>query len=98
MSPTDRSTAEPVMITGIGAVSPLGCEFAEIAENLLAGRSGVQAIDPGEYAREPVQFAAPVTRIPAPPPEACGLAAEEFERLGRLERLCLAPAAAALLD
>jgi len=98
MSPVDRSTVEPVVITGIGAVTPLGCTFAEIAENLLAGRSGVQAIDAGEYAREPVQFAAPVTHIPTPLPDACGLSADEFERLGRLERLCLAPAASALVD
>ena len=72
MSPVDRSTVEPVVITGIGAVSPLGCSFTEIAENLLAGRSGVQAIDAGEYAREPVQFAAPVTHIPTPRPDALG--------------------------
>jgi 3-oxoacyl-[acyl-carrier-protein] synthase II len=98
MSATDRSALEPVVITGIGAVSPLGCEFTEIAENLLAGRSGVRAIDPGAYAREPVQFAAPVTAIPAPPPGICGLPAEDFERLGRLERICLAPAAMALAD
>ena len=98
MTAPDRSALEPVVITGVGAVSPLGCEFHEIADNLLAGRSGVRAIDPGPYAREPVQFAAPVTHIPTPPAGTCGLNPGEFERLGRLERLCLAPLAAAVAD
>ena len=98
MSPPDRSTREPVVITGVGAVSPVGCDFAEIAENLLAGRSGVRAIDPGPHAREPVQFAGPVTVIPPPPVDVCGLESAEFERLARLERLCLSPAASALVD
>ncbi|MFM7206130.1 MAG: beta-ketoacyl-[acyl-carrier-protein] synthase family protein [Planctomycetaceae bacterium] len=98
MSPPERSSLEPVVITGVGAVSPLGCDVAEIAENLLAGRSGVRAIDPGPHAREPVQFAGPVTGIPAPPAGVCGLAADDFARLARLEQLCLSPAATALAD
>jgi 3-oxoacyl-[acyl-carrier-protein] synthase II len=89
---------EPVVITGVGAVSPLGSSFPEIADSLMAGRSGVQSIDPGRYAREDVQFAAPVTRIPAPPHDVCSLEPDEFARLGRLEQLCLSPAAAALAD
>jgi 3-oxoacyl-[acyl-carrier-protein] synthase II len=93
-----RASLEPVVITGVGAVSPLGSSFAEIADGLMAGRSGVRAIDPGEYARERVQFAAPVSGIPMPPAAVCELSPGEFERLGRLERLCLSPAAAALAD
>jgi 3-oxoacyl-[acyl-carrier-protein] synthase II len=93
-----RADREPVVITGVGAVSPLGNSFAEIAAGLLAGRSGIRAIDPGEFAREPRQFAAPVTDIPAPPTDLCGLDAAAFAGLDRLERLCLAPLAAALAD
>jgi 3-oxoacyl-[acyl-carrier-protein] synthase II len=93
-----RASHEPVVITGVGAVSPLGSSFGEIADALMAGRSGVRAIDPGEHARERIQFAAPVSGIPAPPAAVSGLLPDEFERLGRLERLCLAPAAAALAD
>ena len=37
----DRSA----MITGIGAVTPLGNDFDTIADGLLAGRSGVVEID-----------------------------------------------------
>jgi len=89
---------EAVVITGAGAVSPLGSSFDEIADALMAGRSGVRSIEPGPYAREDVQFAAPVTGIPVPSHESCSLDADDFARLGRLERLCLAPAAMALAD
>ena len=89
---------EPVVVTGVGTVSPLGASFDEVADNLLAGRSGVRSVDPGPYAREPVQFAAPVTGIPAPSPASGGLEADEFHGLGRLEQICLAPLAAALAD
>ena len=95
---TTRGPRDGVAITGVGAVSPLGSSFAEIADNLMAGRSGVRSIDPGEFAREPRQFAAPVTDIPAPPADVCGLDAAEFEGLDRLERLCLGPLAHALAD
>jgi 3-oxoacyl-[acyl-carrier-protein] synthase II len=89
---------EPVLITGVGAVSPLGNSLADIAAGLLAGRSGIRAIDPGAFAREPRQFAAPVTDIPVPPADLTGLDATAFAGLDRLERLCLAPLAAALAD
>ena len=98
MNASRRERVEPVVITGVGAVTPLGSDFTEIAANLLGGRSGVRAIDPGRYAREPVQFAAPVTAIPAPPAGTCGLTDEAFAALGRLERICLSPIAAAVTD
>ena len=98
MSVSLRIDREPVVITGVGAVSPMGSAFDEIADNLLAGRSGVRSVDPGEYAREPVQFAAPVTTIPAPDADTYGLSPESFYALDRLEQLCLAPVAAALQD
>ncbi len=102
MTPADaarpHAAREPVFITGIGAVSPLGNSFAEIATALLAGRSGVREVDPGAFAREQRQFAAPVTGIPTPPLEFCGLDAEAFAGLDRLEQICLAPLAAAVAD
>ena len=95
--PVARSR-EPVVITGVGAVSPLGHSLAEIADNLLAGRSGVRDIDPGPLAREPRQFAAPVLEIPVPPAGSVDLDAAGIASLDRLERLCLLPTAAALAD
>ena len=97
-APRPRPGREPVVITGVGAVSPLGSSYAEIAAGLLAGRSGIREIDPGAFARESRQFAAPVTDIPTPPAAACDLDAASFAALDRLERLCLAPLVAALVD
>lgn len=96
--PRPHADREPVVITGVGAVSPLGNSLADIAAGLLAGHSGIRAIDPGAFAREPRQFAAPVPDIPVPPADLTGLDATAFASLDRLERLCLAPLAAALAD
>lgn len=101
MNPTQhhgRPDREPIMITGVGAVSPLGHSFDEIADALLAGRSGVRSIDPGPFAREPVQFAGAVSEIPPPVPAACPLDATACAALPRLDQLCVSPIAAALLD
>ena len=87
----------PVAITGVAAVSPLGGTFAEIAANLLDGRSGVRAIDAAATGG-PTAFAATVDHIPPPPAGSCLLVADAFERLDRFERMTLAPAAAALAD
>jgi len=94
---TPASTAhDSVVITGVAAVSPLGTSYTEIADGLLAGRSGVRAVEAGPPGRAARQFAAPVTGIPAPPPGRCRLAAESFAALDRLSQMCLASAAHAL--
>ena len=98
MTRESRAGRDPVAITGIGVVTPLGSSFAEVSAALLAGRSGVRAIDGGDTDRGLRHFAAPVTDIPAPPPAACGLDATDFQRLDRFERICLAPLAQALAD
>jgi len=95
--PAVRSPADAVLITGVGVVSPLGNSFDDVADALLAGRSGVRSVPAADFAREQTQFAAPVDLIPQPPAGICPDAAE-IARLGRLERLCLAPIAAALAD
>ncbi len=33
---------EPIWVTGIGTANPLGNDYAAVAGNLLAGRSGVR--------------------------------------------------------
>jgi 3-oxoacyl-[acyl-carrier-protein] synthase II len=93
-----RADRETVVITGVGAVSPLGSTFSDIADALLAGVSGVRAIDPGEFGRETQQFAAPVAEIPVLPSAVGGVDAPAFRSLGRLEQMCLSPAAHALTD
>jgi len=89
---------EAVAITGVGAVSPLGNDVDTIAAALLAGRSGVRLIDPGELAREARQFAATVAQIPAPPAGLFPDADAAFAGLTRYERLCASPVAHALVD
>ncbi|MFM8379231.1 MAG: beta-ketoacyl synthase N-terminal-like domain-containing protein, partial [Planctomycetia bacterium] len=61
-----RNSGTAGVITGLGVVSPLGNSFAEVADSLLAGRSGVREIEAAAGAREGRQFAAPVASIPQP--------------------------------
>jgi len=91
---SSRTPDNAAVITGLGVVSPLGNSFADVAESLLAGRSGVREIAAAAGAREGRQFAAPVTSIPHPTGPGC----DDFASLGRLEQLCLAPAALAFAD
>src|SRR5438093_8599523 len=54
-------------ITGVGAVTPLGSEFECIAENLLAGRSGIGKLTSFDASEHPSQIAAELSEIPCPP-------------------------------
>ena len=85
MTSATAAARDSIMITGIGAVSPLGSSVAEITANLLAGASGVRSIPPHAFARETRQFAAPLTGIPLPPKGTCHLDAAAFAALPRLE-------------
>ncbi len=49
-----------VVITGIGCVTPLGCEVARVWDNLLNGRSGVVNISLFDASRFPIRIAAEV--------------------------------------
>lgn len=89
---------EPIVITGIGAVSPLGNSFSTIADNLLAGVSGIRSIPPHAFAREERQFAAPVEAIPLPAESACDLDQAAFTALPRFDRLSLSPITHAVAD
>jgi 3-oxoacyl-[acyl-carrier-protein] synthase II len=93
-----ENSREPIVITGIGAVSPLGHSFDAITDSLMAGRTGVRSIDPGEFARESHQFAAAVDVIPAPPDGSCVLDGQGFASLTRLEQMVLSPVAHAVAD
>jgi 3-oxoacyl-[acyl-carrier-protein] synthase II len=83
-----------VWITGVGAVTPLGHEFAVFADNLLAGRSGVAARTISGDGQGPPQFVASVGDIPVPPSFQPG----RFQARDRLEQLALSCAARALAD
>ena len=59
-------TLEPVWITGIGAITPLGHAYAQIADRLLAGESGVRAVTAFPVADHPAQIGAIIGAIPCP--------------------------------
>ncbi len=46
-----------VVVTGMGAVSPLGCKIDNIWQNLLGGKSGIRLIDDLELKDIPVKIA-----------------------------------------
>ncbi|WP_329623675.1 beta-ketoacyl-ACP synthase II [Streptomyces sp. NBC_01255] len=52
------STNRTVVVTGIGATTPLGGDSASTWEGLLAGRSGVRPLEGERFAELPVQIAA----------------------------------------
>ncbi|NJP99537.1 beta-ketoacyl-ACP synthase II [Streptomyces zingiberis] len=54
MNPTNRT----VVVTGIGATTPLGGDYASTWEGLLAGRSGVTVLEGERFAELPVRIAA----------------------------------------
>ncbi|MGW8888906.1 beta-ketoacyl-ACP synthase II [Streptomyces sp. NPDC055749] len=54
MSPTNRT----VVVTGIGATTPLGGDTASTWEGLMAGRSGVKPLEGERFADLPVRIAA----------------------------------------
>ncbi|MEW1903465.1 beta-ketoacyl-ACP synthase II [Streptomyces sp. NPDC086147] len=54
MSPTNRT----VVVTGIGATTPLGGDSASTWEGLIAGRSGVRLLEGERFAELPVKIAA----------------------------------------
>jgi 3-oxoacyl-[acyl-carrier-protein] synthase II len=76
---------EEIWITGVGAATALGHSFSAIADNLLAGRSGVRRVSRFPVADHPCQIAALVEHIPCPP----DWKEQEFSRLRRLEQLTL---------
>ena len=55
---------ERIWITGIGAATPLGFTYRDIADNLLAGRSGVRTIEQFDASRHTCRFAGVLGTFP----------------------------------
>ena len=53
----------PVVITGLGALTPLGPDVSALEEGLLSGRSGARLLDEPEFADLPARIAATVTGV-----------------------------------
>ena len=88
------SQGNAIWITGVGAATPLGHSHKMIADNLLAGRSGVRMVSGFDVSEHPSQIAGQVEKVPCPP----GFDQSEFDRLHRLEQLVLWCCTTALRD
>ena len=58
---------QPVWITGIGALSPMGTTFDEISASLLAGKSAIRPIEDFEVGEHPCRIAGQLCLPPSPP-------------------------------
>jgi 3-oxoacyl-[acyl-carrier-protein] synthase II len=59
------SARKSVVVTGVGATTPLGGDAASFWDGLLAGRSGVRSLTEEWAADLPVRFAARVAVEPS---------------------------------
>lgn len=85
---------EPIYITGVGVATALGNTYAALAEQLLAGRSGVKRIDLFRVDDHPSQIGAAVPSVPCPEE----IADAGFHRLSRVEQCMLWSSVRALCD
>jgi 3-oxoacyl-[acyl-carrier-protein] synthase II len=85
---------DDIWITGVGAITSLGATYRTIADNLLAGHSGVTSVLGFDVSQHPSQIAAQVEEVPCPP---CFLP-EDFVKLQRLEQIALWCCSEALVD
>ena len=88
-----EGAAQVVVVTGLGATSPVGGDVASTWDGLLAGRSGARTLDE-EWASElPVTFAAPVAVDPSEVMDRV-----EARKLDRTQQLALIAAREAWAD
>jgi 3-oxoacyl-[acyl-carrier-protein] synthase II len=74
-----------IWITGVGAATPLGNAYDAIADNLLAGTSGVRALTAFNVSDHPSQIAGLIEPVPCP----VGWEEEGFRKLHDVEQLIL---------
>ncbi|UGS38058.1 beta-ketoacyl-[acyl-carrier-protein] synthase family protein [Capillimicrobium parvum] len=86
--------ADEVVVTGLGAVTPLGLSVAETWDGLVAGRSGVGCITAFEASDLPVRIAAEVRGFDA---EAV-MGAKRARRSARFSQFAVAAAREAVAD
>jgi 3-oxoacyl-[acyl-carrier-protein] synthase II len=85
---------DAVWITGVGAATPLGTSYREIADNLLAGKSGVVALQRFDVKDHLSQIAGLVPHIP----DTEGFDRQAVDQQGPTDSLALYCAAQALRD
>ncbi len=82
-----------VVVTGLGATTPLGGDVSSTWEGLLAGRSGITILEDPKFAELPVRIAAPVMVDPSEV-----LEPHEIRRMDRSQQLALIAAREAWAD
>ena len=89
----DHGAQETVVVTGLGATTPLGGDVASTWAAMLAGRSGVRRIQEPWAAELPVRIAAPAIADPVPV-----VGRVIARRMDRCEQLAVAAAREAWAD
>jgi 3-oxoacyl-[acyl-carrier-protein] synthase II len=87
------SSPRRVVVTGLGATTPVGGDVATTWEGLLTGRSGIRLLEGEQYADLPVRFAG---QCAVDPTEV--LERSESRRLDRYEQVALVAAREAWAD
>ncbi len=82
-----------VVVTGLGATTPVGGDVASTWEGLLTGRSGIRALEDERYAELPVRFAGQAAVEPT-----TVLERSEARRLDRCQQLALVASREAWAD
>ena len=82
-----------VVVTGMGATTPLGGNVASTWEALLASRSGITILEDPKFAESPVRIAAPVAVDPS-----AVLEPHEIRKMDRSQQLALIAAREAWAD
>src|SRR5947209_5662948 len=85
---------EPIWVTGQGTANPLGHDYATVAENILAGKSGIRPITDLDLDEQSSKIAGRFDPVPVPH----GWAAEAFARLDPMHQLILWCTTEALRD
>ena len=76
-----------VVITGLSAISPLGCSHTESWENLIAGKSGIGPLTNFDASEYPTRIAAEVGGFSA---EAFGISVKQVKRMDRFTQFAVA--------
>ncbi len=85
---------DAIWITGVGVLSPLGHRFDDLADALLAGKSGVERVNRFDVSQHPSQIGAAVRAVPCPD----DVDPEQFARRDRYSQAILWCVASALQD
>ena len=87
-----------IVITGVGALTPLGNSFSEIGDALQAGQSGIDWYEAGTFGRLQKHAAASVKEVLNRTENVRVLTSEQFDKFSRIEQFMIGPAASALAD